>query len=179
MSQPDGAVEAPPPDQPKGGRAGDLVEAFAEQVRSLARRERRGDLASLRRLDAEMPAAAAFFRIVVAVAPEAGPASLKRYARLLQILALKPDVLVPGPLGPALIEAGVSEGRVIKLLAARGPALARQLQLLARRLANAGAVPYRQIGDLILAPDDSDRAEDLRLRISRDYWRALDSRGAA
>lgn len=177
--QPDGAVDVGSPDEPRPAQGRDLVEAFADKVRLLARQERRGDLASLRRLDPDAPAAAAFFSIVVKVAPEAGPCKMRRYARLLQILALNPDALKPGPLGAALAAAGVSEGRVLKLLAARGSALAGQLHLLARRLANAGALPYHQIAELVLEPDDSARAEDVRLRIARDYWRARDSSAEA
>ena len=173
MPQPDVPV-ADQPGQPKAPRGNDLIEDFANQIRILARRERRGDLASLRRLDPEAPAAAAFFSIVVKVAPESGPDSMRRYARLLQMLALNPEALKPGRLGTGLAAAGVSEGRVLKLLAARGPALARQLHLIARRLATAGALPYRQLAELVLEPDDGPRAEDLRLKIARDYWRALD-----
>lgn len=176
MLQPDEAADVG--SQPQAGRERDLIEAFADEIRLLARKDRRGDLASLRRLDPERPDAAAFFRIVVTVAPEAGPDSMRRYARLVQILALNPDALKPGRLGNALAAADVSEGRVLKLLAARGPALARQLHLIARRLANAGALPYRQLATLVLESDDSPRAEDVRLSIARDYWRALD-RGAA
>src|SRR6266566_758689 len=51
----------------------------------------------------------------------------------------------------------------------------KQLRLIARRLANAGRLPYRQIGDLLLVEDeDGEYAEAVRLRIARDYWRALD-----
>jgi CRISPR system Cascade subunit CasB len=176
MPQPDQAADVT--GQPHAAPGRDLIEAFADEIRLLAERKQRGDLASLRRLDPETPDAAAFFRIVVKLAPEAGPDSMRRYARLVQNLALNPDALKQGRLGTALAAAGVSEGRVLKLLAARGPALARQLHLIARRLANAGALPYRQLADLVLEPDDSPRAEDIRLRIARDYWHALD-RGAA
>ncbi len=151
------------------------VEALAGAIRALGKAERRGDLASLRRLDADAPDAPAFFRIVVKVAPDVTAAELRRYAQFLQILALKPDVLSSGSFGAAMAEAEVSEGRVQKLLSARRPALSEQLRLIARRLANAGKLPYRQIGDLILIDDeDGEYAENIRLRIARDYWRALD-----
>lgn len=152
-----------------------LVEAFAGVVRALGKAERRGDLANLRRLDVEAPAAPAFFRIVVKIVPEAAPAVLRRYARLLQILAFNPDALASGSFGAAMVEAGVSELRVQRLLSARGTALAQQIRLIAHRLANTGTLPYRQIGDLLLVDDeDSEYAESIRLRIARDYWRALD-----
>jgi CRISPR system Cascade subunit CasB len=174
MSQLDGAGAAVGPVQSKPERGAGLVEAFANEVRSLDMRERRGDLSDLRRLDVDAPSSVAFFRLVAKVSPESGPDALKRYARLLQILALKPDAMAPMSLGEAMVQAKISESRVQKLLGARGSGLAEQLRLLARRLASAGALPYRQIGELILAPDDSERAERLRLTIARDYWGALD-----
>lgn len=165
---------ATPKEPDKKGWTG-LVEAFAGSIRALEGAERRGDLASLRRLKTEAPDAPAFFRMVVKIAPEAGPVSLQRYARFVQILALKPAALSAGSLGATMATAGVSEGRVQKLLTARGPALAQQLRLISRRLTNEGTLPYRQIGDLLLIEDeDSERAEAVRLRIARDYWRALD-----
>jgi CRISPR system Cascade subunit CasB len=173
MSQLDVAGAAVEPVQSKTERGAGLVEAFANEVHSLAKRERRGDLSDLRRLDVDAPSSAAFFRIVAKVTPESGPDALKRYARLLQILALKPDAMAPMSLGHAMVHAKISENRVQKLLGARGSGLAEQLRLVARRLASAGALPYRQIGELLLAPDDSDRAERLRLTIARDYWVAL------
>jgi CRISPR system Cascade subunit CasB len=171
MPPDEAAVVAPEPHRSR-------VEAFAGEIRRLAEQERRGDLAALRRLDPEQPDAAAFFRSVVKIAPDAGPGLMRRYARLLRMLALKPDALKGGSLGAALANAGVSESRVLKLLAARGPALARQLDIIARRLANAGDLPYREIGRLTLEPDDSEHAEDARLRVARDYWRGLDSHKA-
>jgi CRISPR type I-E-associated protein CasB/Cse2 len=174
MQQPEtqGAASATAIEPEKKGRTG-LVEAFAGAIRALESAERRGDLASLRRLNTNAPDAAAFFRIVVKIAPEAGPAALHRYARFLQILALKPAALASGSFGAAMAAAGVSEGRAQKLLTARGPALVEQLRLIARRLANEGTLPYRQIGDLLLI-EDEEGAEAIRLRIARDYWRALD-----
>lgn len=158
----------------KKGRTG-VVEAFAGAVRALESAERRGDLASLRRLNTGAPDAPAFFRIVVTIAPEASPATVHRYARFLQILALKPAALASGSFGAAMAAAGVSEARAQKLLTARGPALAEQIRLIARRLANEGTLPYHQIGDLLLIEDEEgERAEAVRLRIARDYWRALD-----
>lgn len=76
-------------------------------------------------------------------------------------------------LGAVMAEAGVSESRVQRLLTARAAALDAQLRLIARRLANSGDVPWRGFADLLLATDD-ERAENARLRIARDYWRALD-----
>ena len=175
MSQLDVAGAALESGQSEPKRGGGLVEAFAYEVRSLDKQERRGDLSELRRLNVDAPSSAAFFRIVAKVSPESGPDGLRRYARLLQILALKPDAMSPMSLGRAMVEAKISESRVQRLLSARGSSLAEQIRLLARRLASAGVLSYRQIGELLLAPDDSERAERLRLTIARDYWGALDS----
>ena len=153
---------------------GGLAEGFANSIRKVHAAERRGDLAELRRLDPERPNAPAFFRIVTKAAPQSPPAAMRRYARLLQILALKPDALTPWGLGKTMAEAGISESRVQKLLSARGPAFDEQIRLVARRLANFGRLPYREIGRLLLAPEESDAVEDFRLRIAHDYWRALD-----
>jgi hypothetical protein len=76
-----------------------------------------------------------------------------------------------------MAEHGISEARVQKLLAARGEALATQIGLIARRLAGERALPYRELGRLLLARDDDDAAEAARMRIARDYFRALDRAG--
>jgi CRISPR system Cascade subunit CasA len=96
-----GAAAATAIEPGKKGRTG-LVEAFAGAVRASESAERRGDLASLRRLNTGAPDAPAFFRIVVTIAPEASPAAVHRYARFLQILALKPAALASGSFGAAM-----------------------------------------------------------------------------
>jgi hypothetical protein len=66
--------ESTPPEaieKPVGEAPHNRVEAFAAAVRVLEKAERRGDLASLRRLNMTAPDAPAFFRIVVKVAPNA------------------------------------------------------------------------------------------------------------
>ncbi len=72
-----------------------------------------------------------------------------------------------------MAKAGVSESRVQRLLTARGETMRDQLRLIARRLANSGNVPWRGFADLLLTKDDK-QAENKRLIIARDYWRALD-----
>jgi hypothetical protein len=145
--------------------------AFVNEVRGLLRAERRGDLAELRRLDPEQPSAPAFFRILARVAPEAGVETMRRYAHYLRILALNPEALSSDRLGAVMAASGVSESRVQRLLIARGPALDAQVRLIARRLANSGNLPWRGFADLLLT---NGKEEDVRLRIARDYWRALD-----
>jgi CRISPR system Cascade subunit CasB len=146
--------------------------AFVNEVRCLLRAERRGDLAELRRLDPEQPNAPAFFRILARVAPEAGVETMRRYAHYLRILALNPEALSSDRLGAVMAASGVSESRVQRLLTARGETMRDQLRLIARRLANSGNLPWRGFADLLLANEKDE--EDARLRIARDYWRALD-----
>jgi hypothetical protein len=159
-------------------REHDLVELFANDVRALEAAERRGDLAELRRMNVDRPDAPAFFRVLVRHRPDAGPEFARRCARLVRMLALRPEALVRSPLGEAMAEHGISESRVQKLLAARGEALATQIGLIARRLAGERALPYRELGRLLLTHDDDEAAEAARMRIARDYFRALDRAGA-
>ncbi len=59
------------------------------------------------------------------------------------------DVQLAIPAG-ATAEHGISGARVQKLLAARGDALAAQIALVARRLTQERALPYRAPGRLVL-----------------------------
>jgi len=170
MTQPETLLDASSPASPEGERG--IGYAFVNEVRSLLRAERRGDLAELRRLDPNQPGAPAFFRIVAKVAPEAGVGSMRDYAHYLRILALNPEALSNDRLGAVMAASGVSESRAQRLLTARGEALRAQLRLVARRLANAGNLPWKGFADLLLTNEK--HADDARLRIARDYWRALD-----
>ena len=76
------------------------------------------------------------------------------------------------PFGRALHEAGYSENRLMRLTAARGPALVDQIVRAARFLAQAGAAPVDLHVVYNLASDDPARAEAARLRIARDYYAA-------
>lgn len=155
-------------------RAPDLIELLAQEVRALVAAERRGDLADLRRMDPARPDAPAFFRMLVRHQPDAGPAFTRRCAHLVKLLALRPEALSSGALGQAMATHGVSEARVQRLLAARGDALVAQIDLVARRLSGERDLPYRELGRLLLADDDDERAEAVRLGIARDYFRSLD-----
>lgn len=152
------------------------VNLMAKGVRSLLHQERTGDLAALRRLDCARPFAPAFFALLAANADWAqAPEEVQRCAALAQILALKPDALSEFRLGRVLAETfgeGI-EDRVQKLLCADGEALVDQVRLLARRLAGAGVVPYRELGALLLVEDPAE-AEQVRFAIARDFWGALD-----
>lgn len=155
--------------QPPEGDAA-LLDALANGVRSLSKAEARGDLASLRRLDLDAPMSPVFYRLVARYAPARHhPDELRNLALILAMMALKPDDLASGRLGRALADAGVSEARVQRLLAARGETF-RDLALRTSRLvAGKGPLPYRDLGLLVLARSDG-FAEETRMRIARDYW---------
>ena len=147
------------------------IEAWANAVRSLAKASDRGALAELRRSGKELPAA--FWKIAVKTDPRARPERIKRMALVLQMLALRPDKLIAGrgKLGEALATENISEARVQKLMTARGPALDDQVIRVARQLANSGALPYRELAELLLAEDHGCPAVELiRLEIARGYW---------
>lgn len=107
-----------------------------------------------------------------------GPAALGRWRLLAHVAAvLSGTAAAPPhdprrPFGRALHEAGYSELRLMRLTAARGPALADQVVRAARFLAqaNARAVDLWAVRNLV--SDDAERAERARLRIARDYYGA-------
>jgi CRISPR system Cascade subunit CasB len=171
MPQPETQTDATSPALP--GAARDQGFVLYNEVRRLVEAERRGDLAELRRLDPDQPSSPAFFRILARAAPDAGVETMHRYAHFLRILALKPEVLSGDRLGAVMAASSVSESRVQRLLTARGDAMRDQLRLVARRLANSGNLPWRGFADLLLTKDDK-QAENKRLIVARDYWRALD-----
>jgi CRISPR type I-E-associated protein CasB/Cse2 len=74
--------------------------------------------------------------------------------------------------GTALHAAGYSENRLLRLTAARGPALQDQIIRAARVLAQAGQRPVNLWTLLDLAGPWADRAEAARLRIAQDYYAA-------
>lgn len=87
-----------------------------------------------------------------------------------------------GRLGRQLAQAGVAESRVTKLLTARGEAFRQLLPRVLRLLASKGVQPnWFELGELVLkegssAPDDAQRAEQVRMRIAGPYFSALASK---
>ena len=75
-------------------------------------------------------------------------------------------------LGSALHGAGYSENRLLRLTAARGPALHGQIIRAARVLAQAGQGPVNLWTVFDLAGRDLVKAEEARLRIAQDYYAA-------
>ncbi len=155
-----------------------LLDALAGAVRGLAKAEARGDLASLRRLDLNAPASAVFYRIVARHAPQREkPDDLRALAQILAMMALKPDALAPGRLGRTLAGANVSEARVQRLLAARGETFRDLALRTGRLLARQETLPYRELGLLVLAKTET-FAEEIRMRVARDYWGQRSDNGA-
>jgi hypothetical protein len=160
--------------QPEAPDTEDEITALAKAVRMLYIREQRGALATLRRMNpAEALFAAPFQALLADIRPDALSVHRARpRAVFVRILALpmSREVLQDGgrKLGRQLLEAKISEMRVQRLLQASGDALEDQLSLVARRLANTGVLPFREMGRLLLG--DARDAETARYEIARGYW---------
>ena len=76
------------------------------------------------------------------------------------------------PLGGALLAAGYSENRLLRLTAARGEPLRDQIIRAARVLAQAGQTGIDLWAIYHLAAGTTERAEAARLRIAQDYYTA-------
>lgn len=154
------------------------IEALATAIRHLHNRGARGELAALRRLDEARAVEPALHRMLAGCAPgyradtDNRHDDLGRLALMARVLALGMSIDVLGrgrhDLGRALAEADVSERRVQMLLEARGPALDDLILRISRRLVREGALPYLDIGRLILGHDEM--VEDTRRRIAKGYW---------
>ena len=75
-------------------------------------------------------------------------------------------------LGTALQDIGFSENRLLRLTAARGEPLQKQVALVGRMLAQAGGGPVNLRTLLHLVGRDPTKAEQARLRIAQDYYAA-------
>jgi hypothetical protein len=157
---------------------------MAKRFRLLVHTENISQLAALKRLDPEQPDKAAFFQMLALCVPARylGPRnwladSVRRFAAIATIMALRPDGLRGWGLGGEMAKVGVSDQRLSALLTARGRTFRDLARRLARRLARDGeALPYLDLGRLILfdsIPQHDDAAEDVRIGIARDYQRAL------
>lgn len=130
-----------------------------------------GDKAEARRM---APAGGAFYWRQVArlQIPQGQEPAWRLFTRLVALMtpaSRESSIHDPGrPLGAAMAEAGISEPRFARLLAARGPAredaLERVIRMMARR------VPGVDVTDLaraILRPEESSR-------LARSYYQQLD-----
>ena len=145
-----------------------------------------GDVAGLRRLRPEDPASSAFWKVMASYVrenwnmPVSGPAlddAERRWACLLSALARAKGLHTHAiEYGKALAEANYSELRFVRLLRAEDKALFKEIELAAEYL-NSQAQPanWAQAAELLFTRDE-EKAESLRRRISRDYYKALNKK---
>jgi CRISPR system Cascade subunit CasB len=133
-----------------------------------AQRFPNGDRAALKRMALDGPAPMAFHRFVVDQI-EPGRQEQPEWRTIICALALQRDGGFDPrvPFGKALAEARFSEGRLERLLSARGGVL-DALALRAARHLSARGMPcdWRQFAELVFSPND-----DIRTRIARDFYR--------
>lgn len=132
-----------------------------------------GDHAALRRLHPGLPPSLAFYRFAFKHLPEYWESQRNAWMTLVTGIALmcpkphRPD----RPAGLALAEAGYSEKRLERLLAAEGDTLhtllLRAVRFLAAKNAACNWVDFARL----LLTKDADKLENARLRIAKDYYR--------
>ena len=155
------------------------LDAVAGMLRGLREKEATGDLAELRRLDWRSPDNLAFARLTTVKHVETLLESasgdreiLRRLAAIVSEMAAAGELHAGWRLGRALADIKASPQRLGALLTARGDALIDAVKRTARRLGREGALPYRQLGRLLLADHlDPAAAETLRFEIARDFAR--------
>jgi CRISPR type I-E-associated protein CasB/Cse2 len=161
-----------------GSRTASRRDAVGIMAAKLAREDYPpGDLAQLRRLDADRPDGRAFWQLVAAETPDAF--TDERLARSLAItlrgMAMMREQLREGrgrPLGRALADAGVAEQRVLRLLRVDAERLDEELRQLARLLASKGdkgAFDWSDALELVLSAGWA-HEDAVRRRIARDYY---------
>jgi CRISPR system Cascade subunit CasB len=137
-------------------------------------------MAALRRGDAAaVLSQPAFHRLTAGFDdPEFAGDGAERWATVVQGIALTGAGAAGDaePAGRTLATLGFSESRLSRLLSARGEAFRTQVTLLARFARGKGAsLDWRDLGELVLVEERVEpRAEELRLRLARSYYRALD-----
>ena len=157
----------------------DTLDKMAAALRALYRAEQTGPLAELRRLDVDRPVAPAFHALLADCAPDHLFASTggldamtQSFARVAQMMALKPDDLSHKALGKVLHALDYPQTRLAMLLNARGATLDDLVRRAARRIALSDEpLPYRELG-LLLLTIRSEQHDSLCLKIARDYQRA-------
>lgn len=133
-----------------------------------------GTLAELRRGD-HRQVSGAFFRIALDLIERerASDRDVRevRWAVFARLVAQGAHLTRGLPLGHALSFAGVSEGRLLRLLQTRDEALSDAARGVVHQLVSKGvAFDALQLADLLLSQDERDE-DDARRRIARDYYR--------
>lgn len=138
-----------------------------------------GDLAALRRGPRGNPSTfwRVFTRLVEPVLSPDAPASeaeATRWPAILQIAAVLEGLHArERRLGVALAEAGLSELRFERLMRADGERLADEALKAARLLASKGVSADIASFANLIRHDGDERGEEIRRRLSRDYFRTL------
>lgn len=165
----------------------DFVASLAARISTLSP----GDKSNLRRMTIDSPARSA--GLVTGLLVSAGVTNIggmpdttfRRWSILAHCAALltgtgSANAHAPGwknGLGRRLKAAKYSENRLMRLTAAKGPALEDQVVRAVRFIAQAGKGPIdlRTVRDLL----DPDKAEAARMTIARSYYSAIDSTDAS
>jgi CRISPR system Cascade subunit CasB len=136
------------------------------------------DRAALRRMTPSRRPPLAFFRLAYRALPADWEARRREWMTLVAGIALmgpRPH-LSNRPAGLALAEAGLSESRLERLLAAEGEILSATLLRTAYFLGARGApVNWADFARLLLVAD-KDEKESIRLAIARDFYRSPEHR---
>lgn len=186
MSEPEHGMLQPSPEEDK-----DLGGVVAELAGVLGHENfNRGDLAGLRRIDADRLLVPAYWRLLLRRVPERfrrGSDQEKAWALILQSMAIMaPDIHTPGrSLGKVMARLdreGNMETRFIRFLRCSGPRLADQVRLLARLLAaQKEAVDWKDLAELLLLDAErrpssvealrrAKRREELLRKLARDFY---------
>lgn len=165
----------PEPNKDRAG-LGSLIGALAGLLQSPAIGP--GELAQLRRLDADSPQQPAFWRLLVThVSPDAAPGERaeRAWAVILSGMArMSPRAHAYGrPLGAVLAETGYSEARFTRFLRAPRESLPDTLRRITAFLAHKGEpFDWTAVATLLLTTN-LEKAEQVRRGMAADYYRAL------
>ena len=139
-----------------------------------------GDLAQLRRASPATPYTPALWKVLLTYVPPSwtyGPKQDEKerlWADLLMGMATTAGLHGSNtPLGRALVQAGWSELRFVRLMQARGDGLIKDVRRLASFLASKSQVSNWSDIAQLLFNQEGEWAERHRRRIARDYYQAL------
>lgn len=186
--EPMGAADAPAPREASSAKPKRRLAQTAGSIAgNLAMDHRRGEAAELRRLDSGL--SPAFYRLHIehglrAIGPRAPDENEGCWATILQAFATMVGLHdYDVPLGKAMVEAGVSELRFVKLVRSRGDSLAPQIRGIAQRLASAHVrSDHSDLADLVVSdalahrdPAHERGRDRIRRKLARDFFRSLHS----
>jgi CRISPR system Cascade subunit CasB len=132
-----------------------------------------GEVADLRRLRPEDPACPEFWKVMAEYwdMPYDNDEARKRACLLSGLARTKGLHDFHASLGKALVDAGYSELRFVRLLRAQDKGLFKEIELMAEFLNSKGqSANWAQVAELLFTQDD-EKMESLRRRIARDYFK--------